>query len=150
MSQSDIIRFNRTSTILNTKNGPLPPVLNPSDYTSFETYNLETTVANTKNSYSRLVPTTNTYFFDIEKKVSTCPTITMCVNTNTRSNRVLNTAEKIIINGTQIPYTPEPTYRPSKVFIPTTCSMTSKSGYVTRRVSCDKSVCKCKTTVVTN
>jgi hypothetical protein len=146
MSQSDYIRFKRSANILkNSKE--LPPVLEPSSYTAFETYNLETTVTNTKNSYSRLLPTTDKYFFEIEKNVSNCATFPLCVNTNTRANRVLNTAEKIVLsNGTRIPYTPAATYRFNKMYIPTTCTFTN--GAISRRVPCSKTICKCKTRVI--
>ena len=108
MSQSDYIKFIRTADIL--RNRKLPSVLNENDYISYEQYALETTIINTKNSFSRLLPqnpqninitpsTNNVYLntdptrvdiFDIEKKVSSCPTFIMCQNTNTRPNRVLN------------------------------------------------------------
>ena len=137
MSQSDYIRFIKTTEVL--KNGELPPILDPSTYTSFETYNLETTVQNTKNSYSRLLPATNRSFFDIEKTVSTCPTFIMCTNTNQRPNRVRNTA-------VAYPYKPAPTYRLNKVYEPIKCKF--NKGKVVRAATCSKKVCKCGTRII--
>jgi hypothetical protein len=105
MSQSDYIKFIKTAEIL--QNRKLRPILSQNAYISYEQYALETTIINTKNSFSRLLPqnstitpsTNNVYLntdptrvkiFDIEKKVSTCPTFIMCQNTNKRPNRVLN------------------------------------------------------------
>lgn len=154
MSQSDYIQFKKTAQVLKAPT-ELRPVLDPSDYTDFKMYNLETTVTNTKNAFSRLVPSTNRYFFDIEKKVSTCPTFTLCTNTNTRGNRVLNTAQRIVLlNGTVIPYTADPTYsrapnklyRRLKNFTPIRCAF--RNGFVIRSAVCDKQLCKCRTTVL--
>jgi hypothetical protein len=153
MSQSDYIRFKKTALIL--KADKLMPVLDPSQYTSFETYNLETTVTNTKNAFSRLVPSTNQYFFDIEKKTSSCATFPLCVNTNTRANRVLNTAENIVLaNGTKVLYRADPTYsnapnklyRQLKNYTPIRCAF--KKGFVIRNALCDKQKCKCRTKVL--
>jgi len=159
MSQSDYIKFKKTSMIL--KNQELPPVLDPETYVDGTRYNLETTVPNTKNVYSRLLPSNRKYFFDIEKNVATCPTFILCKNTNTRPNRVLNTEQKIIAgNGQTIPYTPltnrkfvmlngktiSYTAKPGtgqKLYTPNTC--TFKNGSITRKCICSKKVCKCGT-----
>lgn len=147
MSQSDYIRFKRTAMVL--KNDELPPVLDPDQYTSFESYNLETTVPNTKNAFSRLHLPTQQTVFDMEKNISGCTTFPLCINTNTRVNRVLNTAQKIVLaNNTQIPYTPAPTERFNKIFIPDVCTFSLQKGRVQRKVSCSKKVCKCRTTVL--
>ena len=139
MSQSDYIKFVKTAQILQgeaTTNREVPPVLTPTDYTAFESYNLETTVSNTKITYSRLLLPTNKSIFDIEKKVSTCPTFILCSNTNTRTNRVLN--------STQVP---TPTYRMNKVYTPSRCQFIN--GRVIRNATCSKKICKCRTRVIT-
>jgi len=146
MSQSDYIQFKKTAIVL--KNDELPAVLNPTDYTSFESYNLETTVQNTKNTYSRLVLSGNKQIFDMEKKVSGCATFPLCTNTNLRANRVLNTGPKILpSNGLSTAYKPDPTYRINKVFTPTTCRYLLQKGKVTRTVWCGKETCKCGTRI---
>lgn len=145
MSQSDYIKFIRTAEVL--KNKELPPVFDAGDYTDYESYNLETTVSNTKNTYSRLVQPSNKTIFTIEKNVSNCTTFPLCVNTNLRTNRVLNTEQKIVLNGgvTQ-PYKPTPTYKPSKIYIPKTCEITLQNG-TKRKVLCNKKICKCRTRI---
>ena len=116
MSQSDYIKLKKTVNVLKSQID-LPPVLSPDMYTDFAEYNLETTVRNTKNAYSRLVPSTKQNIFTMEEKVSTCPTFTLCTNTNQRPNRVLNTAQKIVfVNGSTLPFKPAPTKRFNKVF----------------------------------
>jgi hypothetical protein len=143
MSQSDYIQLKKNITTLKSLN-EFQPVLDPETYTDFAAYNLETTVSNTKNAYSRLLPTGKKYIFNIEKKVSTCPTFTLCTNTNTRANRVLNTAQKIVfLNGTTLPYKPAPTFKLNKNYIPKTCTFTN--GYITRKCICSKDTCKCGT-----
>ena len=147
MSQSDYIRFKRTAVVL--RNAELPPVLDPEDYTSFETYNLETTVPNTKNAFSKLYLSGQQRIFDIDKSVSGCTTFPLCINTNTRANRVLNTAQRItFIGGSQVAYRPAPTERFNKNFNPATCTFSLQNGKVQRRVSCNKTICKCRTTIL--
>ena len=146
MSQSDYIKLIRTAEVL--RNKELQPVFDAGDYTDYESYNLETTVSNTKNIYSSLTLPSNKKIFNIEKNVTNCATFPLCTNTNQRTNRVLNTEQNIILNnGTKIRYTPTPTFKLNKIFIPTVCSFTLQSGTVTRRVSCNKTICKCKTRI---
>ena len=134
MSQSDYIKLLKTTEVLHNKE--LPPVFDAGDYTNYESYNLETTVSNTKNSYSRLVQPTNKTIFTMEKNVANCTTFPLCINTNQRTNRVLNTMNK-----------PTPIYRPSNIYIPPPmCEITLKNG-TTRRVACSKKICKCITKV---
>lgn len=138
MSQSDYIKFKKTALILKQNSttvlNDLPSVLTPELYTAFTTYNLETTVSNTKNSYNRLLPSGRKIFLDIEKNVSNCSPFILCKNTNTRPNRIQNTFQN-----------PTPIYKwkKTKTYLPNTCSLTS--GFVTRRCLCSKKTCKCKT-----
>jgi len=155
MSQSDYIKFLKTAQILQgeaTTNHELPPVLTPTDYTAFESYNLETTVSNTKNSYSSLLPSANKRIFNIEKKVSTCPSFILCSNTNMRTNRVLNSKQlptpTYIKSDKRLPTPRYPTFINSKVYTPSKCQIIN--GKVIRNVSCSKKICKCRTSVITN
>jgi hypothetical protein len=134
MSQSDYINFKKTSLILKNNLNKLPSVLTPELYTAFTKYNLEITVPNTKNSYSRLLLGGKKNFLGIEKNVASCPTFILCKNTNTRANRVKHTIQY-----------PTPIYKWKKTssYKPNTCLITS--GFVTRRCLCSKKSCKCKT-----
>lgn len=148
MSQSDYINFKKTALILKNNStaalNELPPVLTPELYTAFTTFNLETTVSNTKNAYSRLLPSGRKQFLDIEKNVSNCSSFILCKNTNTRPNRIKNTFQN-----------PMPIYKWKKTstYVPNTCSFSSikngcinrlKNGHITRRCICINKVCKCK------
>jgi hypothetical protein len=154
MSQSDYIQFKKTAQVLRAEaitNHDLPAVLDTGDYTHFESYNLETTVKNTKTQFSRLVLPNDQVFFDIEKNVNNCATFPLCINTNQRTNRVLNTEEYIVLqNGTKIPYKPAPTFRMNKIYTPTTCTFKLQDGKVSRKVACGKNICKCKTRIYTS
>ena len=134
MSQSDYINFKKTSLILKNNLNKLPSVLTPELYTAFTKYNLETTVSNTKNSYSRLLLGGKKYFLEIEKNVASCPTFILCKDTHTRANRIKNTIQN-----------PTPIYKWKKTssYKPNTCLITSE--FVTRRCLCSKKSCKCKT-----
>lgn len=130
MSQSDYLNFKKTSLLLKNSN-KLPSILTPQYYTAFTSYNLETTVQNTKNSYSRLLASGKRYFFNIEKNVATCPTFTLCTNTNNRPNRVKNTTS-----------IPRPIYKWKKTpaYAPKTCTFTN--GYFTRKCYSTKKLSK--------
>jgi len=138
MSQSDYIKFKKTALILKNNStttiNELPPVLTPELYTAFTTYNLETTVSNTKNAFTRLIPSGRKNFLDIEKNVSDCSTFILCKNTDTRPNRIKNAFQN-----------PMPIYKWKKTidYLPNTCTLTS--GFIRRRCLCTKKLCKCKT-----
>ena len=133
MSQSDYIKLLNTTQVL--QNGKLPSILTSDSYTALEGYNLETNVTNTKNSYSMLQQSGYKNIFGMEKKVSSCPTFTMCIRTNTRPNRVLHS-----------PQIPRPIYRMNKVYTPIKCQF--KKGYVVRSATCSKHTCKCGTRIL--
>jgi hypothetical protein len=152
MSQNDYIQLKRTTTVLKSnqtnqsqKTKRLPPVLYPNDYTDFKSYNLETTVSNTKNTYSRLILASNKTIFNMEKNVSNCTTFPLCINTNQRVNRVLNTGQLYPDPVNKL----LPGFKPNinKTFTPTTCTFTLQNGKVTRTVACDKTICKCRTRI---
>ena len=132
-SQSDYIQYKKTQQVLS-KQQKLPKVLEPNDYTSFEKYTIETTVPNTKLRHSRLIPPSTVSVLEMEKKTTNCPTFTMCKNTQTRQNRILNTMSN-----------PLPTYRLNKINDPTRCTFayTNKN----RVCSCNKTICKCGTII---
>jgi hypothetical protein len=148
MSQSDYIKFKKTTMILKNastsslQKPELPPVLTPESYTAFTTYNLETTVTNTKNSYSQLLPTGKRKIFNMEKTVATCPSFILCKNTNTRPNRVKNTIQ-----------TPTPIYKWKKTAaytIPTKIYRVKRINNVLHTCRCSKKLCKCKTNFYTS
>jgi dihydroorotate dehydrogenase len=92
MSQSDYIRYKKTSTkLLNITK--LDPVLESQDYTEFKKYYLESNVINTKPVLNKLTPSGYSVIFDITKKISDCPiqNFIMCNHTQTRENRILVT-----------------------------------------------------------
>lgn len=147
MSQSDYIQYTKSVEVLGNIRKNLTPILNLSDYTSYKSYNLETTVKNTKTVFSKLDISGNQRIFDMEKKPPVCVTFPLCVNTNSRTNRVLNSVTRI--GGFTQPAAATnrllPGFKPNpnKTFVPTKC--TFRKGYVIRSVSCNKDVCKCRT-----
>lgn len=148
MSQSDYIQFTKDTQVLSNIRKNLPPVLNPSDYTAYEAYNLETTVVNTKSVFSKLDLAGRQRIFDMEIKPPSCASFTLCVNTQSRANRVLNPVAKTGTGAAQ-PAVPTnrflPGFKPgtNKIFNPTRCTFVK--GYVIRSVVCTKDVCKCRT-----
>lgn len=149
MSQSDYIGFLKTADILGINK--LDHILSGEDYTTFERFALETTVPNTKNSFSRLLPQNTDTFkaifpntdpvrvdvADMELKVPSCATFKLCKDTNTRPNRVLNSVSL-----------PVPTYRLDKVFKPKTCQYKYGKNII-RTIWCGKKICKCRTKYLT-
>lgn len=89
MSQSDYIKYKKIQQILKDQT-KLEKVLKPADYNGFESYQIETTVSNTKNRYSRLLPENRVSVMEMEKRTTSCPTFVLCRNTQTRPNRELN------------------------------------------------------------
>ena len=128
MSQGDYIQLKKTKQVLTQQ---LSPVISHEDYTSFKNYHLETTVDNAKNTFSRLLPASNTDIFDMELSVAECPTFLLCTNTHERTNRKLN-----------VFLVPNPTKRLNKMSDPLKpCVL--RQGHVERAVYCDRKVCKC-------
>jgi len=134
MSQSDYIQYKKTQQVLKDQT-KWSAVLEPSNYTSWEKYAIETTVPNTKLRHSRLLPKNTVNVLEMERKISSCPTFTLCSGTNQRPNRVTNTIS-----------VPMPTYRLNKVNDPTKCTF-QKNAYVQRSCLCSKKICKCGTSV---
>jgi hypothetical protein len=134
MSQSDYIQYKKTQQVLFDQK-KLPQILEPNNYTTFEKYTVETTVPNTKLRHSRLIPTSTVSVLEMDRKTTNCPAFTMCKNTQTRPNRVLNTISK-----------PEPTYRLNKIKKPKVCTFIYNK-YKKRQCTCSKTLCKCGTTI---
>jgi hypothetical protein len=96
MSQSDYIERKKVSTKLSgisktpIDNGDFPNVLNAQEYTLFSQYQITNTVLNSKLTPNELVAPNRKIVFNMEVLASNnCPSFTLCRNTNTRQNRVL-------------------------------------------------------------
>jgi hypothetical protein len=137
MSQNNYIDFLRDTTILKEPND-LPSILNASEYIKFKGYSVEKDVPNTKLCYSELLPNGSQNIFDIKRNVSYCPDIQMCLNTNTRPNRILRS-----------PQLPVPTQRFNKNPTEKTCAcnneknLSRKCRRVGRISKCRTRVCDC-------
>jgi hypothetical protein len=98
MSQSDYIKYKKTSNKLSIDNSSLhnkePPVFVSSDYTDFKQYHLENTINNTRPTFNYIVPSGNHLVFGMDKVVSNCPTFIDCSNTNLRPNRIPMSASR--------------------------------------------------------
>lgn len=89
MSQSDYIKFKKTSRLLKDQ-ADYDPVFAPSEYMAGEDFNLETTVSNTKQLNNMLRPSDKQLVFGMERTIGgNCPTFTLCTGTNGRANRRL-------------------------------------------------------------
>jgi hypothetical protein len=88
MAQSDYLQHKKLSNQLKYQ-AEYPPVFDSQDLLLFKKYTLENSIQNTKLTYSQLALANYQKVFDIEKKVSSCPSLTMCRGTQTRPNRKL-------------------------------------------------------------
>ena len=96
MSQSDYLRFKKTSRLLKDQ-ADFDTVLAPSDYIAGKDFNLETTVTNSKLTYNRLTPSGKQKVFDMERTTGgSCPTFTLCTGTDARANRVALTGNQTV------------------------------------------------------
>jgi hypothetical protein len=98
MSQSDYIKYKKTSTKLRVDNKSInnkePPVFVSSDYTDFKQYHLENTINNNRPTFNYIVQDGRHLVFGMDKVVSNCPTFIDCSNTNLRPNRVPMSASR--------------------------------------------------------
>jgi hypothetical protein len=85
MSQSDYIKYKKTSIEL--KRNKFPNTFDYDTYNSYKDYSLENSVLNTKTRYNQLIPSGTTLVWNMEKTITNCPTIAMCNNTTSRSNK---------------------------------------------------------------
>ncbi len=127
MSQSDYIRFKKTTRQLKDL-AKMPSVLMPSFYTQSISYNLETTVPNTKVVYHQLIPSNKRIVFDMELMVTNCPSFLYCSGTQARTNRKP-------LNRGQISPKPRPKYIKDRVLF---------SKKYTMSCSCKNRKCFCK------
>jgi len=87
MSQSDYLRFKKTSRLLKDQ-ADFAPILSPSDYMAYIDYNLQTTIQNTKQTNNLLALPGKQMVFDMEiTSGPNCPTFILCNETNLRANR---------------------------------------------------------------
>ncbi len=87
MSQTDYINFKKTTRILEdiSKAGS---TIESNQYTTFKSYNIQTTVENNNHLYNRLpLPNTQT-IFGMEKKNGCFSEFIICTGTNNRTNRI--------------------------------------------------------------
>jgi|TARA_Y100000361_G_scaffold118134_1_gene109435 hypothetical protein len=105
MSQSDYLKHKRVSTQLRIDNDTTnqPAVFSSNILTHNQQYSLVNTIPNSKPTYNQLLPSGSQIVFDMETKVSNCPTFPVCNDTNLRTNRVPMTVR----SDPSIP-TPEP------------------------------------------
>jgi len=93
MSQNDYIRLLRTRNTLCESATKWSPILSEDQYTNYAAFTLETSVKNSKQVNSELIPTGRTIIYEIEvantfgSNSSSQPLFTMCYNTNRRGNR---------------------------------------------------------------
>ena len=126
------------------------PVLEQRDYINFQQFNLETTVSNTKNAYSKLIPSGKQEVFKMVRDISNCAgfqNFIMCNNTNTRPNRVVNMGAVDSSGKPTCIKRPLGGIKPfkNKFFKPDTCVFIN--GYVKRTCPCTKLLCKCSTRI---
>lgn len=92
MSQSDYIKFKKTSTKLAIDNKLIgnkePAVFDAGDYTDFKQFNIENTILDTSPTYNYIKPHGHQIVFKMDKVVSSCPAFAVCSKTNTRPNRI--------------------------------------------------------------
>jgi hypothetical protein len=91
MSQGDYIRYKKVAQVLKMQS-KLPPVIESGQYTNYKEFSIENTVVNDLTQYDRVLPNNMRVVFGMERpKATTCPTFEVCVNTNLRTNRALDT-----------------------------------------------------------
>ena len=89
MSQSDYIKYKRVSTQLYLDASyNQSPVFTAQTYLDYEQFQLENTIKNWSNNYRLMTPSGEQIVFNMEKRVSKCPTFQICSGTNIRPNRV--------------------------------------------------------------
>jgi hypothetical protein len=143
MSQSDYIKYKRVSTqlYLDASRNQLP-VFTAQNYLDYEQFQIQNTVKNTLNNYSLLTPSGEQIVFDMEKRVSNCPTFKICTDTNKRPNRVL--AKQFYSTSRNLPSTKD---------LPLNWRIKKNASNLKNECNCSlnsintlKYVCRCKTT----
>jgi hypothetical protein len=138
MSQSDYLKYKKVSTQLKVDtNYKQPPVFESQNYLNYKQYVLENTITSSKTIYNKIVPSGRQRVFDMDKVVSSCPTMIECKDTNQRTNRVPMSA---------VYYTPTP--QPLNWSARKNAS-NQKTGCkcVLNSVNTELNICSCKTSV---
>ncbi len=99
MSQSDYLKYKRISNQLRIDNQidagmtstKQEPIFTSQNLMSYKQYALNNTIVNTKQTLNRLTLNSRQRVYDMDKKVSGCPTFIVCKNTQNRNNHVLST-----------------------------------------------------------
>jgi hypothetical protein len=138
MSQSDYLKYKKTATILKDASG-VPAILESQDYTSYKFYSLGNSISSKNKTLDQLVPSGSKIIFGIEHaKTASCPTFTLCNNTDQRFNREKVTTFYDTVKG--LPFvTPLPEYVKQPTWAKTACYCILDSSYT------DANLCKCKT-----
>lgn len=137
MSQSDYIKYKRVSNML--KNMETNPVLSEQNYIDYKQYSIENSIYdNSKNYLNLLEPSGVNNIFNMNKKVSNCPTYPVCIKTNARSNRVALSS---------VYFTPKylPQYIKNKPLNNTICNCITNGKY-SNSVYMNTKKCLCATT----
>lgn len=88
MSQSDYIKYKKVAVELQMQS-KLRPVIESGQYTRFKDFELENTILSNKLRYEKLQPSNTITVFGINQlHASNCARFQLCLNTNSRLNRV--------------------------------------------------------------
>jgi len=87
MSQSDYIKYKRVATMIQDMQEQ-PPVMAPQTLLEFKEFSLEKEIKNNIPLVNHLALPGQTVIFNMSKNITSCPTIPICNNTQTRTNRV--------------------------------------------------------------
>ena len=106
MSQSDYLQRKKLGIELKTSNQKkFPNTIESQDYTLYKQYTLENTIKNTSKLYNQLLQNGRIRVFNMELSTTTCPTYTICINTETRPYRTLSNPAPMNPNTTgHLPY----------------------------------------------
>ena len=99
MSQSDYLKYKRIANQLRIDNQidvgmtdtKQEPIFTSQNLTNYKQYALNNTIINTKPTLNRITLNSRLRVYDMDKKVSGCPTFIVCKDTQNRNNRVLST-----------------------------------------------------------
>ena len=145
MSQSDYIKFKKTSRLLKDP-ADYDPVFAPSEYMAGKDFNLETTILNTKQTNNQLKPSDKQVVFGMERTTGgNCPTFTLCTGTNGRANRRLLDASQTACfpimkaPGRSVPSVKPTTAKDSQFLKPNFSSYVRKNYRV--RCECNDTTC---------
>jgi hypothetical protein len=134
MSQSDYLKYKKVTTQLRIDaSNNLSPVFAPSDYLNYKQMSLENSITNSKTCFNRVIPTNYIGIFDMDKKVTYCPSFNLCINTNKRPNRIPMST----VYFTPTPHPNNIKIVNEKLNLKTACKCKLSSKYT------DRNSCKC-------